>query len=555
MAYCLIHQESAPFKAFLDVTATPGTFITATHESGREFVGTAGTNGKVTIPIKKKGRYSVTSNASGTQTITVDALKARQTYIVNVTGKFTVTINTQNASGTNFASISVKRISSPYGPEGTSTNAALSSGATVYYGDVLSATATANTGFESPTVATTGSITTSGSNYVVGGDCTLTGRASVKKFTLTITNAKDPAGNTASTITVSRTKSPYAGASTKSSWTATTDNAIYHGDVLSISVSTSDPYNAPSVTVNSKSQTSWTVSDAAVTVAATTTVKSLTLKATAGANSTIKLERTGSTYQKAKSETVLTKTGASGSTTVYYGDTIKVTFSTSTGYNLGTHTVGGTARSSGYSWGITADISVISTATQVPYYPSFMTDLWTGYFYDYNSSSGKNYFGHRCANTGNDTGSYNIGKYAKISGNTLTVYATSDDDGGSGFMGEAVKIATQKTTLNNGQKVTVTATINSAGTASNNNFATSNIRALAYSSKPTAGYNLSLYSNSKNIGHARVVAGTTSYSFTFTGTSGSYYIGIGLDANATNYNQDYGQMLSGQITLTNVEIS
>ena len=176
-----------------------------------------------------------------------------------------------------------------------------------------------------------------------------------------------------------------------------------------------------------------------------------------------------------------------------------------------------------------------------------LTNLWTGYYYDYYSSSGKNYFGHRC----NNAGSYSYGGtlWSSISGNSMTVYCRWDADGGPGFSGRAVKISSQKIALTNGQKVKVKVTVNSAG----GNYSHSDICVRGYTSFPTAGNN-SVYQNSVAVGSSqRIRSNQSEYTFTFTGTTGSYYIGVGMDGWASAHEDE--TYVGGQITLQSVEIT
>jgi hypothetical protein len=175
-----------------------------------------------------------------------------------------------------------------------------------------------------------------------------------------------------------------------------------------------------------------------------------------------------------------------------------------------------------------------------------LTNMWTGYYYDYYSSSGKNHFGARC----NNGSSYTYGgtTWSTISGNTLTVYCRWDADGGPGFSGRAVKISSQKLAINNGQKVKVKLTVNNAGTS----YSHSNLCVHAYTAFPTGGNN-SVFQNSSALGNdQKVKSSQTEYTFTFSGTSGSYYIGVGLIGWAT-HNEDT-LYTGGQVTIQSVEI-
>lgn len=268
MTQCIIIRNRWLFKAFIAVMATPGSTVTCTIGS-TTYTGTANsTTGLVTIPVKKRGTYSVTSSAAGTQTKSVDVNAANTTFSVNIVSKFTLTITT------NHASLSVKRTSSPFG--GASTNVALSSGAEVYWGDVITKTGgAANTGFQSYSVTPSGLTYASGQAasgpWTVTGTCSLTASATVISYTLSINAGSN------STITINRSSSPNGGGNT--------------GNILS-------------------------------------------------------------------------KTGATGSVTVYYGDVVSWSFSVGSYYSIGTHTVGGTARNSGFSWTVTGAISCVTTANR-----------------------------------------------------------------------------------------------------------------------------------------------------------------------------------------------
>ena len=71
---------------------------------------------------------------------------------------------------------------------------------------------------------------------------------------------------------------------------------------------------------------------------------------------------TGSTVSVLRGSTAL----ANGAT-VYRNESLTVNFSTATGYSLGTHTVNGTTRNSGYSHTVTGAVSVVATASVLSY--------------------------------------------------------------------------------------------------------------------------------------------------------------------------------------------
>lgn len=86
-----------------------------------------------------------------------------------------------------------------------------------------------------------------------------------------------------------------------------------------------------------------------------TSATAYTLSISAGANSTIAVSRSSSN---------LASTGTlSNGAKIYSGDKLKVTFSASTGYNVGTHTVNGSTFTSGNTHTVSGNVSVVSSAT------------------------------------------------------------------------------------------------------------------------------------------------------------------------------------------------
>ena len=134
-------------------------------------------------------------------------------------------------------SIAVSRTSSPNASAATG---ALSNGATVYYGDVLSISYGANSGY---------TLTGQGSTSItVSGNVTASSiyaSAKVNSYTVSWNTG------TGYSISVSRTSSPKAGAATGNLSNGAT---IYYGDVLSVSYSASTGYS-----LSNKGQTSITV--------------------------------------------------------------------------------------------------------------------------------------------------------------------------------------------------------------------------------------------------------------------------------------------------------
>lgn len=206
----------------------------------------------------------------------------------------------------------------------------LHNGDTISHFDVLSISISANTGYNIGTHKVNTTDWTSG-NWTVSGAVTVTSTATLKTYTLSISQG------TGTTITVK-----------KGSTTLQNGDTITHFDTLIITISANTGYNIATHKVNTTDWTSgsWTVSGA-VSVVATATLKTYTLSISQGTGSTILVKK--------------------GSTTLHNGDTIthfdslSISISANTGYNLGTHTVNGQNWSSG-SWTVTGAVVVISTA-------------------------------------------------------------------------------------------------------------------------------------------------------------------------------------------------
>lgn len=128
------------------------------------------------------------------------------------------------------------------------------------------------------------------------------------------------------TIAVTRTSSPNKGASTGSISSGT---AVYYGDVLSISYTPSTGYSVSSHGVNSITVSGNVTSSE---IYATASVLAYPASWTAsGTGYSIKVSRTSS--PKAGAATGTLTSGA----TVYYGDTLSVTYTPSTGYKIDDH--------------------------------------------------------------------------------------------------------------------------------------------------------------------------------------------------------------------------
>ncbi len=124
------------------------------------------------------------------------------------------------------------------------------------------------------------------------------------------------------TITVNRTSSPSANASTG---TISNGATVFYGDVLSITYTASAGYS-----ISSKGATSITVTGNVTEkdIFAIPTVNSYTASWNTPANVTIVVKRTSSPYAKASIGTL------SSGATVYYGDVLSVTYAAATGYSV-----------------------------------------------------------------------------------------------------------------------------------------------------------------------------------------------------------------------------
>ena len=362
MGQCLIHRTSAPFKAFILATATPGSTVTATL-GDKVFTGVADSStGQVTITVKKKGTYSVTSNATGTQTTSVAVVKSKQTYNTTVTGAFTLSITNAIINSKTAATVTVNRKSSVYGGGATGD---LATNATIYYGDVLtiSVANADSTVYNAPSVKVNDNAYTSGDDFTVANaNVSTVASSSVKSWTLTITNATINS-KSAATITVHRDSSTYQGANEENLATSAT---IYYGDVLKISAANANStvYNSPTLKVNNSAFTSGNTHTvtAAVSAVASSSVKSWTLTLSA-TNCTLAVSRTSSAYQGAGSGAL------SNGSTVYYGDVIsKTSGGANTGFSSYTITQSGvTGTANTGPWTVTGAASLKATVSPTKY--------------------------------------------------------------------------------------------------------------------------------------------------------------------------------------------
>lgn len=154
-----------------------------------------------------------------------------------------------------------------------------------------------------------------------------------RTFKLTIS------AGTGSTITVTRGGSALTNGAT-----------VTYGDVLTISFAAKTGYTLGAHTVNGATFTSGNTHTVtgAVSVESTATAKTYTLTISQDAHSTATVKRNGVTL--------------SNNATISTGDVLVITFAAASGYKLKTHTVNGSAFTSGGSWTVSGAVAVAVTS-------------------------------------------------------------------------------------------------------------------------------------------------------------------------------------------------
>lgn len=168
-----------------------------------------------------------------THTVNGNTFTSGSTYSVNgnVTVKSVATLATYKltiSQGTG-TSISVKKGSN-----------ILANNATIYYGDSLTISITANTGYSLETNKVNGNNFTSGT-YTVTGATVVAATASVLHYTITIPTVDN------CSFSVLRTSSPLQGANTGA---LANNSTIYYNDIISITTETSPGYGLTALNVN-----------------------------------------------------------------------------------------------------------------------------------------------------------------------------------------------------------------------------------------------------------------------------------------------------------------
>jgi hypothetical protein len=322
----------------LTISAGSGSSITVNRTSSSVGATGAISNGatlyygdKLTISFSASTGYNLGTHTVNGSTFTSGGSHtvSGNVSVVSTASVKSFTLSTTTGTGT---TLTVKRTSSP--KAGASTGN-LSHGATIYYSDVLQITFGANTGYNLTTHTVNSSAFTSGSSHTVTGNVSVVSGGTIKTYKITISNG------TGARIAI------------QGSYTSTSDGIyVNHGTVLSVSFSYMDGYEKVSQSHNNGSY----IITSATTFSATARVKSFTLSTSAGANSTITVNRTSSPKQGASTGDL------SNGATIYHSDVLKVTFAASTGYGIDTHTVNGSTFTSGDSHTVTAAVSVVATA-------------------------------------------------------------------------------------------------------------------------------------------------------------------------------------------------
>lgn len=268
--------------------------------------------------------------------------------------------------------ITVNRTSSPSGQAMGN----ISNGAKIYTSDVLQISGSVQDGYNPINLKVNGNTFNSGGSYTVSSNVSIVSSTTVKSFTLSIS------AGTGTTITINRTSSPKASASTG---VLSNGAIIYHGDVLSISGVANTGYDFGGLTVNNTTFTSGntTTVTSAVSVASTATLKSFTLSISAGVGSSITVNRTSSI------NTTATMGNLNNGDTIYYGDILKISMSVDRGYYLGILTVNGSEFTNEGNYTVREDVSVVSNATEIsmeqvmPYvYDGTNYNLYVPYVYE-----------------------------------------------------------------------------------------------------------------------------------------------------------------------------
>lgn len=235
-------------------------------------------------------------------------------HVVSTASVFSYALSVAQGNNTN---VSVNRLESPYG--GGSIGQ-LSSGATIYYNDVLKITFGVATGCVLTTHTVNGASFTSGNNHTVTAAVSVVSAATVNSYALSMSSS----GRI--TLAINRTSSPLQGAAQGYLSNGAT---IYYGDVLSMTFEVSTGSTISVHTINGVSFNSGyahTVTSA-VAVIVSATLNEYQITRAVGVGVSLVIKRTASPYGRG---TIGILTG----NTVYYGDELQLTVQASSGYAI-----------------------------------------------------------------------------------------------------------------------------------------------------------------------------------------------------------------------------
>ena len=268
MADALIHRVGAIIRRILTWASNDKATLEVTLNGVAVPSGSKVTKGKVlsVVATPKTGYQNPVISANG---VVVDGSsyimgKVPTTLAVDAS-VIPYSLSISRGTGTD---LTVSRQSSPLQHAGTGT---LNSGDTLYYGDVIVITSSAQTGYSLSSLKVNSSNFTSGNTYTVKSNVTVASVAAVLSYKLSISQG------TGSTISVKRTASPKAGAGTGVYLSNNAD--IYYSDELEISFAANQYYNLNAHTVNGDTFTSGnkhTVT-AAVSVVSSATAQTVNL--------------------------------------------------------------------------------------------------------------------------------------------------------------------------------------------------------------------------------------------------------------------------------------
>ena len=473
---------------------------------------------------------SVSSSSKKTLTLSSTKLKASTTYYVmlwsaGTTGMGISAVNTYLSTETLTMTASVTytntyKLTISQGTGSTITvkrgSTTLSNGATVTYGDVLTISFSASTGYNLGTHTVNGFTFTSGKTHTVTGAVSVVSTATKKTYTLSIS------AGTGSSITVK-----------KGSTTLSNGATITHGDSLTITFAASTGYNLGTHTVNGSTFTSGgmhTVAGA-VSVVSTASKKTFTLSISAGTGSTITVKKGSTTF--------------SDGATITYGDELTISFGASTGYNLGTHTVNGSTFTSGGTHTVTGAVTVKATATKKTYTLSMSAGTGSSITVKRNGTALANgatiTYGDELTITFNASTGYNLGTHT-VNGSTFTSGGTHTVTGAVAVVATAT-IKTYKITISQGTGTTIT--VKNGSTAISNGAYVEHGTILTVSFGYGTGYEK--VTQSHNSGNYTITANTT---FAATAALKTYALSISAGAGSVVTVKRNGTALSDGATIT-----